>query len=270
MAETYRIAPKQPKVLTAADVRRDGNYGCLGAVTWVCVCIGAFVVLADTGLPARTHWLLWLSPFAAASAAVAALLEFKRDQKAARDVVVKNKELARQVIEEAERATESALRLHRDANRCLEALRSDVAGLTNCVNRAQAEFAANAFAPFWDNVEWAFTWIPSFKQHLEELERGATAYNGILTGREHSCPPYPVSINDIPDLRAAVRSLGSVIRRGQTNFQFASIWEHRRTREVLIEGFKTLGDAVHNIDASVARSLADFERRMSSVLRERR
>lgn len=51
---------------------------------------------------------------------------------------------------------------------------------------------------------------------------------------------------------------------GQTNFQFANIWEHRRTREVLIAGFRTLGEAINNLGATIEYSVSDLQRSISS------
>jgi hypothetical protein len=51
---------------------------------------------------------------------------------------------------------------------------------------------------------------------------------------------------------------------GQTTFQFANIWEHRRTREVMIAGFRTLGDAVNNLGPAVEGSLSGLQQSVSS------
>ncbi len=51
---------------------------------------------------------------------------------------------------------------------------------------------------------------------------------------------------------------------GQTNFEFANIWEHRRTREVLIAGFHTLGEAVNNLTSVVDSSFYALQESLST------
>lgn len=53
---------------------------------------------------------------------------------------------------------------------------------------------------------------------------------------------------------------------GQTNFEFANIWEHRRTREVLIAGFRTLGEAVNNLATTLENSTYTLQETLTSDL----
>jgi hypothetical protein len=57
-----------------------------------------------------------------------------------------------------------------------------------------------------------------------------------------------------------------VVRKGQTNFQFANIWEHRKTREVLIAGFRTLGEAIDNLSSVVEREISSLSATLHSDL----
>ena len=57
-----------------------------------------------------------------------------------------------------------------------------------------------------------------------------------------------------------MNSLYAVARKGQTDFRFVSIWEQRKTREVLIGGFRNLGDAVENVGNRIIASLTEMEK----------
>ena len=59
-------------------------------------------------------------------------------------------------------------------------------------------------------------------------------------------------------------TLRRIVRMGQTNFQFASIWEDRRTREVLIAGFRTLGEAVNKLGPTIENSVSNLQASISS------
>jgi hypothetical protein len=61
-----------------------------------------------------------------------------------------------------------------------------------------------------------------------------------------------------------VNELRRIVRMGQTNFQFANIWEHRRTREVLIAGFRTLGEAINNLGTTIEYSISYLQQSVST------
>ncbi|MFY9825459.1 MAG: hypothetical protein WAM82_29060 [Thermoanaerobaculia bacterium] len=51
---------------------------------------------------------------------------------------------------------------------------------------------------------------------------------------------------------------------GQTSFEFATIWEQRRTREVLIAGFRNLGEAMSNLRFAIQGSVEELKGALSS------
>ena len=71
-------------------------------------------------------------------------------------------------------------------------------------------------------------------------------------------------LNSVPDASSVMIQLARVVRLGQTNFEFANIWEHRRTREVLIAGFRTLGDALNTLGATIEHSVSALQQSVSS------
>ena len=129
---------------------------------------------------------------------------------------------------------------------------------------ADEEYSVDAFAPFWDAVENAAHTLAEYQNISSRLERNAKDYYFCLNGRKHTFPIFPVRFADIPDPTAATDHLYRVGRMGQTNFQFANIWEHRRTRQVMIAGFRTLGEAVTNLGRTLNSSLLGLRQAISS------
>src|ERR1035438_2530325 len=101
-------------------------------------------------------------------------------------------------------------------------------------------------------------------EKTQEISRAAAVYYRDLRGREHDFPHFPISAGNVPDASPETNQLRRVVRMGQTNFQFANIWEHRRTRDVMIAGFRTLGDAINNLESTVENSIANLESSFSS------
>jgi len=69
---------------------------------------------------------------------------------------------------------------------------------------------------------------------------------------------------NLPNPSPVVNELRCVVRMEQTNFQFANTWEHGRTREVMIAGFRTLGEAVNNLGSTIESSLVGLQQSISS------
>jgi hypothetical protein len=132
------------------------------------------------------------------------------------------------------------------------------------IRKAEGEFNDNAFGPFWDAVENAAQQMSAFNAKANQLSSAAGKYYGGLNGRTHTFPSFPTNATNLPDPTPALNDLRRVVRMGQTNFQFANIWEHRRTREVMIAGFHTLGEAVNNLGSVVENSLGSLQQSISS------
>ncbi|MEW5766262.1 MAG: hypothetical protein AB1797_01375 [bacterium] len=134
------------------------------------------------------------------------------------------------------------------------------------LSRAESEYHHNAFAPFWDAVENAAQDLNIAQTAIKDLAKNARLYYNILSNRRHTFPTFNVRLESIPDPMPLAEELRRIVRMGQTNFQFATIWEHRRTRECLIAGFRTLGEAINNLDQAIVSSIVDLRDSISSDL----
>jgi len=61
--------------------------------------------------------------------------------------------------------------------------------------------------------------------------------------------------------------LNATIRKAQTKFEFANIWEHRKIQKILIAGFKNLGEAINNMKNEVVSSIENLENSIKSDFR---
>lgn len=171
----------------------------------------------------------------------------------------RNRDSLHQASREAENLT-ATLRHNYESSKALASqLPVQLEVAARWLERAEREFRETAFSPFWDAVENSARELAAFKAMAEELSHNAARYHTQLAGRNHTFPPFPVQPDDIPDVSAVLRRFHAVVRMAQTNFQFSNIWEHRRTRGVLIAGFRTLGEAIGSLGATIEGSLAELQ-----------
>jgi hypothetical protein len=138
--------------------------------------------------------------------------------------------------------------------------------VSESVKQAEQEYRENAFAPYWDAVEQATRHLGSFNGDVQLLSQNTQKYYTTLNNRKHTFPSIRKMSGCIPDATPVLSELRRVVRMGQTNYQFAAIWEQRKTREVLIAGFRTLGEAIDNLGASVEKSISQLNVSLTSAM----
>lgn len=178
-----------------------------------------------------------------------------------RDRLTAKQAEARQLTQRAGDALASSARLVSDLPAALEAARG-------WLRRAEAEFQERAFGPFWDALEKTASNLEVFRKGVTTVNQNADTFYKALEGHRHSFPSFGPRPEALPDPRPVVEDLQQLVRRGQTDFQFANIWEHRRTREVLIAGFRTLEDGISHLGYAISSSLSDLQSTLSSQLAE--
>lgn len=163
---------------------------------------------------------------------------------------------------EAQRTTEEARNLAESFHDQRQVLPELLRKAHSYLSAAEEEFQEKAYSPFWDNIEQAALSLGSFNSGLRRMESIFNRYNEVLRGRVHNFPPLDLKLGELPSPTPQAEGLRRLARMGQKNFEFATIWEHRKTQKVILEGFQTLGEAVNNLGTTVDDS---FSRVVKSI-----
>ncbi len=149
---------------------------------------------------------------------------------------------------------------------------------TDHVLAAEEKYEANLFAPFWDVIEDAIKCLKIMQGEVDDLQRASEYYKqfveeyksyGQLDKNHKNIPEYPaqpVSLEDIEKQTSdVVSALNRFIEMGQSNYNFASIYEQRKTRRTLEEGFSDLDAALHETKSSLTHSLGELSNELSDM-----
>ena len=120
------------------------------------------------------------------------------------------------VVSETRKNTSHLLVLIQHANRDLD--------------KAEGEFKANAYTPFWDCVVSATEMLANYHRTVENIKEN-------ILGYERIAERYPSIVDKLPmprvghllqnlDANPVATRLAEIWRKGQTNFEFASIYQH--------------------------------------------
>jgi hypothetical protein len=275
MSGEYRVLPNETKPrpipyadripLTDSEKKSAKNLnGCLGAVIGlgILILIGAVSQNVGIGLVVAVAVVFGIAIAVRNSSIVE--LERKKAEDERRSIEYGNQSDLRRVEGEAASLTSSLETTYQSSQTLVADLPKHLSKASALLKQAETEYKDNAFAPFWDAIENAARQLGAFNDKAKQLTKNAEGYYRMLDGRKHTFPSFPIKSRTIPDATSALNDLRRIVRMGQTNFQFANIWEHRRTREVLIAGFRALGDAVNNLGATIEYSISDLQQSISS------
>jgi hypothetical protein len=119
--------------------------------------------------------------------------------------------------------------------------------VTKTLERASLEYNSGVYSAFWDSIEKCAQQFAGARMFLQRLSKLRKQVAWAIAGSE---------LDVLPDLTDQAARFGELIRMAQTHFEFAVIWEHRRTREAVAIGFKSLGDVVRNVEIDLQKAYA--------------
>lgn len=144
---------------------------------------------------------------------------------------------------------------------------------TKWLNQAATDYQANRFSPFWDAMRKATEQLAVYQDVTDNLARRVSLIPSIV-GAGHRAgleemPALPAI--DVEGHRgsgtAAAGLLKELWNTAQSNFQFASIYEQRRTTEAVIAGLGSMQDAIGVLGDRIVGSVASLSAQWESVER---
>jgi hypothetical protein len=138
------------------------------------------------------------------------------------------------------------------------------------LDTAQKDFEESAFSPFWDAIERAVNKLGEAHSSLQLIESSARRYQELVSALDGAPPPFPVEPDSAKRLVVANTTgdrLKEIVRQGQRNFQFATIYEQRKTNQILVSGFNNLGDAIAGLGDHISASISAVSDRIDEVNR---
>jgi hypothetical protein len=143
------------------------------------------------------------------------------------------------------------------------------------LDTAEKEFSEGMFSPFWEAVEKSLRNLASASSNVDRVAECARRHASTVERYKAAPAPFPVDARCSAALELAKKTeqrLRAIVRTAQKDFQFATIYEQRRNTNVLIDGFKTLSEAVDRMGARIQfslQSLGDAIRELESGQAER-
>lgn len=129
------------------------------------------------------------------------------------------------------------------------------------LDQAEVEFRDRAFAPFWDCVEKATNALGRFDEVTRKITGHVSRYHDLAKRFGTAPPVFPIVAESVAKLGVSVASaarLNGIVRTAQRDFEFATIYEQRRTNNILVAGFTSLAHALDRMSWHLSASIQDL------------
>lgn len=142
------------------------------------------------------------------------------------------------------------------------------------LNQGELDFSEGAFAPFWDSIENAAKALGRFDEGVQNIQKNSSQYRQLIQRYEDVPPKFPLASATAKKLSVGTTTaarMKAIARTAQCNFQFATIYEQRKTNQILIAGFTNLAQALDRMTWQITDSidnLASSVGVMESMLQE--
>lgn len=180
----------------------------------------------------------------------------------AEEIARVNRQRTESSIADAAHRLNRAQELHQVARRQALKLMQAQSKVHQLCATAEASFRENHFRHYWEAIETAVYEMDQMSKLSAGFGETATQYRDNLNGRKHNLPTFAELTTNLPrpDPRATVAEFDRVLRLGETNRDFAGYLNERVTIKVLVEGFKTLAEAVDHIGERLVSAISSMER----------
>lgn len=136
------------------------------------------------------------------------------------------------------------------------------------LNQAEFEFSDGAFAPFWDAIEKTAKTLGRFDEAVRKIKNNASQYTDLIRNYENLPPQFPLARKSVEKLSvgtATAERMKEIVRTAQRNFQFATIYEQRKTNQILVAGFTNLAQALDLMTWQITDSVGNLAGSVDSM-----
>jgi hypothetical protein len=136
------------------------------------------------------------------------------------------------------------------------------------LDQAEIDYKEGVFAPFWDVIEKAANMLGRFDEGLRSINGNSSRYAELTKLYIGPPPTFPLAGHSVAKLDVGAGTaarLRAIVRKAQRDFHFASIYEQRKTNQILVAGFTNLGQALDRMSSQITASIDSLSDSVDSL-----
>lgn len=134
------------------------------------------------------------------------------------------------------------------------------------VSRAEIELKDDSVGAFWDEVENATRCFAQYSNGVEAISSISENHAKRRAALPVQYQPEPLALQALADGEHIVLRMGKLVKQARRNPQWESIFQQRRTNDILVHGFHNLGNALETLQEAIASRFNDLAETLHSSL----
>lgn len=266
--ESCQVIPLTPESVSVEECKQDDPImGFIGLIISVISFFVLILIMANADDPPGIWWLVpFVAPFFIYKWFVQSQQQ-KSAQKSRREL---NKWNMEQSEKEGLAATFSAKKCVLSSIEQIGELNVLSCNIADTNAHANGAFQRKNYSLFWDLVKQNLELCDECVSLLSQLASNAESYVKVLSGRVHDFPVYPIKMEHIPEFKKLSAELDAIIDLGQTDFEFATIYEQRRNRDLIVNGTKNLDEAIARFSSELAMKRDKLKKELDRTVEQTR
>lgn len=149
-----------------------------------------------------------------------------------------------------------------------EAMPKHLMNAEELLDQAELDFDEGAFEPFWDSIEQCALRLGHLDDGVRTITSNSQLHTEVARHYEETVSPFPIVLESVKGMVAAnvtADRMKGIVRKAQRNFQFTTIFQQRKTNQLLIAGFNNLAQALDGMGRRIESSINDLAAEISSM-----
>jgi hypothetical protein len=133
------------------------------------------------------------------------------------------------------------------------------------LDEAESNFKEGAFAPFWDSIEASANSLGHFNEGVRCINKNTSRYTELIGVYAGTPSRFPIALKSVSRMdvgTGTANRMAAIVRNAQRNFQFATIYEQRKTNQILVSGFINLAQALGQMTSRITSSIEELSSSM--------
>lgn len=129
------------------------------------------------------------------------------------------------------------------------------------LDRAEIDFNDHVYSPFWDSIESVNKELANFNASIREINDISSRYIQLIKMYEGTPPEFSLTHQLVLKLGVGTETakrMHIIVRRAQSDPNFAMIYEQRKTNKILIKGFANLAGALAEMTNQITSSIYEL------------
>jgi hypothetical protein len=126
------------------------------------------------------------------------------------------------------------------------------------VTRAESELMDDSVGAFWDEIEGATRRFAQYNNSVATILRLARDHSTRRSALPAEFQPSPLETRAIPDGDYLLSRMSKIVKQARRNPQWETIFQQRRTNDILVRGFENLGNALESLQDTVSSGFNDL------------